>query len=727
MRTIYIFSSAAHESDLARVLLTRSLEDLPESDDSIKDALQAFPRPIFLNAVEEYRGKPGSGKSQRAMQKRSESNAAIAYSRVMVDENFSVSQLMRVLSNLEEDAATQSTHHFCLHLVLHDDIRVVKLSNMLMSMIQGILVSEGTGKMWLKPSHVHLTLQIELGDACKADSFALAPCNLFGELSDAVAPFQLDLVAAETSGALQPTTTEGKNQTADFMRKSISVASHCCLEFREGQREPFSGIRKGKFPSQIGDLSDSEIPRAIRDLCQHFGMCFPNEESSVQSQLELTDYRHMAQICRLLALRLELFCQLGEKKDAWKVQAITKECLASVLGLQHDASPASSHKLKNGLFRQPLAFCLLNVLPDVDGMDRRSVSEEYMFLNADECGNMTHAIAKCDETGRERERTIDFADSIEGQQTPLPYSDDWQAKLAKTIRPLSMKDEGTGFEIRLNNGRLRQPHQTMRRADFPIHVNLLGQPAFNNYVQHKCRLRQKLGIALDLPDTAEVRQIVEGRGFVLTADVVAKAVVLKHRMQLGMNVILQGHTGVGKTEIVELLQHFFLHGWWVLCTHCGPTALHSSKQQHHLNFKRNWSGKGQCMRACPTWCRVLQHSHRKMKLFPIGSLLCARCWGRCRASTRLCQLQCCWTMPQEMNQPSVFPIQSTSCWRQSLRGQHGLDRSPSAVKTTSGQSLQRRFSRSSSIQEFLLKLSRVWWQKPFMRLSFGSPVHKPQP
>ena len=65
MRTIYIFSSAAHESDLARVLLTRSLEDLPESDDSIKDALQAFPRPIFLNAVEEYRGKPGSGKSQQ--------------------------------------------------------------------------------------------------------------------------------------------------------------------------------------------------------------------------------------------------------------------------------------------------------------------------------------------------------------------------------------------------------------------------------------------------------------------------------------------------------------------------------------------------------------------------------------------------------------------------------------------------------------------------------------
>ena len=560
METIYIFGAAAHEADLARVCLDRKLEELPESDDSIKEELHGFLRPSFVKAVEEYRGKSGTGKSQRAMKKRLESHARSVYSQCVVDESFTASYLMRVLLKLEAEASEQNTNEICLHLVLQNDIRVVKVSNILMSMLQGILVPEGTDKMWLKPPNASLTLQIEFGEVSEADRIALAPCDLFGEVVDTVASFQLGLVAAETAGALQPSTQQDIQQTSDFMRKSISLARYCCLQFRDGQAEPFNNVGKPNFPAQIPDLSDADIPRAICDLCRHFGMGFPNEKSSMQCQLELNDYRHMAQICRLLAVRLELFRQLNWQKHAWKVQVIAKECFVSILGLQQDPGAGASPSIKHGLFRQPLAFCLLNLLPDMDDRGNRFVSEEYMLLNVDDqhaC--MRRLIEKCDQKGdgNARERTIDYADSIEGQQSVLPHSADWQSKLASTIHPLSMEDEGTGFQIHFENGQLHEPGQVLSPEHFPLTISLLGKGAFNKYVEHKCRLRQKLGIALDLPDTSEVRQIVEGRGFVLTADVVAKAVVLKHRMQLGMNVVLQGHTGVGKTEIVELLQHFF--------------------------------------------------------------------------------------------------------------------------------------------------------------------------
>ena len=471
------------------------------------------------------------------------------------------SSLHQTLAEMAGRACETGNWKFCLHLVLHPDCPVVKVSNALMSVFQGALVPEGIGKMWLKPSHpdASLVLQIESGE----ESEVLAPCQLFGETLGPE-PFDLRVASSLQAGATQPSEQDSV-EFVNLMRRAVALAKRSCLE--GGTSDPFKNVKRGTLPNL--SVNDTEIPGIIVQLCHHFGMGFPSETAHASRTLDETDYRHISQICRLLALRLELFSQLEGRKHSWKVQIITKECLVSVLGLLNPNHPTnSSVDVKHGLFRQPLAFCFLNLVPGLEQEGNRLVSEEYLFLNVEkEHEGMKRLIEFC--SSDKLERTIDYADGIEGEHQVLQYSDNWQHRLSDLVT--SLGQEGIDYDIRLHNGRLRQRGQELSRADFPLRqrgqelsradfplaICFRGRHAFEAYITHKRNLRQKLGIALEVPDTSEVRGIVERRGFVLTADVVAKAAVFKYRMQIGMNAILQGHTGVGKTEIVELLQHFF--------------------------------------------------------------------------------------------------------------------------------------------------------------------------
>ena len=84
---MYIFSSQASQSDLTRLLLSNKLEDFPSYVDML-ESLQHFRKPDFVTAVEVYKGRTGSGKSQRALHRRLQQHPDAVYAQFLVDGSF---------------------------------------------------------------------------------------------------------------------------------------------------------------------------------------------------------------------------------------------------------------------------------------------------------------------------------------------------------------------------------------------------------------------------------------------------------------------------------------------------------------------------------------------------------------------------------------------------------------------------------------------------------------
>ena len=65
-------------------------------------------------------------------------------------------------------------------------------------------------------------------------------------------------------------------------------------------------------------------------------------------------------------------------------------------------------------------------------------------------------------------------------------------------------------------------------------------------------LRISLAPGLGLHDTGKMWNIIQQQGYVLTPDFAYKLLVLNEKRRAGLNVVLSGDTGVGKTEMLNL-------------------------------------------------------------------------------------------------------------------------------------------------------------------------------
>lgn len=399
-----------------------------------------------------------------------------------------------VLQDVETSAGTdRQDNELCLHLDVSPNCSHFMLSDALVALMLQGMICNDD-EVWTPSTRTRLTLQLELAKELSEDDASWWRTFCCSKIEGST--FDLKHVAQMRDGAIQPTVAEVGEWEAQ-MRNALVQASNLILN------------EDGNAPLASTQFSD-DVPKLAEQLAKRLSL----------PPIDSTNYRQLSHFCRLLGIRYWYLClppKPSEEGLVYQFKLVVKECLIAVLGWAQPcfddslSGPGSGFALaKHGLFRQKLSLSFMDlqsrpyVRPD-------GTTERWEGIS----GFSTLHI------NFRREKDAEETQSSGFKAAWCQLEDvDWEDGVAGSTRDMDFDE------------------------------------IFKVAEKYRQCCRRLLATALDI-DSGGLREILARQGYVLTADGVAKAWFLRERMRLGMNVVLSGHTGVGKTELISLLQTVF--------------------------------------------------------------------------------------------------------------------------------------------------------------------------